>query len=204
MASDIDDNVHARLWGRRPLFGRLNIALLALLVTAPVAAACGGGSATPGVASIGSTTLTTSAAGTASSNGQPDLQHAYQEQLAYSQCMRSHGVPSYPDPTLSAHSLTIAGGHLDQRSPQFVSAGTTCKRLVPDGGPPSPAQIQAAITSLLKDAQCMRTHGVPNFPDPVVNGHEIGISLKGVNPNAPGFQAAQRICQKLAPLSGPG
>jgi hypothetical protein len=99
-----------------------------------------------------------------------------------------------------------AGNNINQDSPRFVSASTTCKRLVPDGGVPSPAQIQALIAQMVKNAECMRAHGVTNFPDPTVNvpGMLAGFSLKGLDPNSPQFQAAQKACQRLAPLGAGG
>ena len=99
-----------------------------------------------------------------------------------------------------------AGPNIDQDSPRFVSATTTCKRLVPDGGTPSPAQLQAMIAQMVKNAECMRAHGVTNFPDPTVNvpGILAGFSLKGLDPNSPQFQAAQRACERLAPLGAGG
>jgi hypothetical protein len=169
-------------------------------------AACDGGSASPGVASIGSTTSTTSALGTASSFGQTDQQF-YQVQLDYAACMRSHGEPSFPDPVLTGQSVHFGPGpNIDQDSPRFLSANTTCKRLVPDGGTPSPAQLQVVIAQMVKNAECMRAHGITNFPDPTVNvpGMLAGISLKGLDPNSPQFQAAQKACQRLAPLGAGG
>jgi hypothetical protein len=54
----------------------------------------------------------------------------------------------------------------------------------------------------IKVADCMRAHGVPNFPDPSSGG---GIQLpNGVDPQAPAFQSAQRACFKLFPGGGPG
>lgn len=48
----------------------------------------------------------------------------------------------------------------------------------------------------------MRSHGVPNFPDPGSSG---GIQIgNGINPKAPAFQAAQHACFKLLPGGGPG
>ena len=179
---------------------------LALAAVAGLLAACGSGSASPGVASIGSTTTTTSALGTASSFGQTDQQY-YQAQLDYAACMRSHGEPSFPDPVLRSQSVTFgAGPDIDQDSPRFVSATTTCKRLVPDGGAPSPAQIQTMIAQMVKNAECMRAHGITNFPDPTVNvpGIIAGFSLKGLDPNSPQFQGAQKACQRLAPLGAGG
>lgn len=50
----------------------------------------------------------------------------------------------------------------------------------------------------------MRSHGVPNFPDPSAGGG-IHISAgSGINPVSPSFKAAQQDCQKLLPGGGPG
>jgi len=184
---------------------RIGLVSLALISIALVAAACGDGSASPGVASIGATTSTTSALGTASSNDEADLQQAYEAQLAYAEWPRTHGEPAFPDPVLTSHNVSFGTGrNINQHSRQFISASTTCKRLVPDGGPPSPAQIQAAVARLLKNAECMRAHGITNFPDPTVSSHGSGNTLNGVAPNSPQFQTAQRTCQRLAPLGAPG
>jgi hypothetical protein len=54
----------------------------------------------------------------------------------------------------------------------------------------------------IKFADCMRGHGVPNFPDPSGRG---GIQItpgSGINPRAPAFQAAQNACSKLLPDGG--
>jgi hypothetical protein len=45
----------------------------------------------------------------------------------------------------------------------------------------------------------MRSHGVPNFPDPQFEtgpGGGVGIRLggPGVNPNSPAFQTAEKAC----------
>lgn len=201
-SDSVMSGVHAPHQGRRPHLWRAGLRALALVSFAFLAAACDGSSASPGVASIGSTTSTTSAIGTASSFGGSD-QQLYQAQLDYAACMRSHGEPSFPDPVLMSQSVMFGPGHnINQDSPRFVSANTTCKRLVPDGGTPSPAQIQALIAQMVKNAECMRAHGVTNFPDPTVNvpGILAGFSLKGLDPNSPHFQAAQKACQRLAPL----
>lgn len=45
----------------------------------------------------------------------------------------------------------------------------------------------------------MRSHGVPNFPDPGSGGAiQIG-SGSGINPRSPAFQSAQKACAKLLP-----
>jgi hypothetical protein len=50
----------------------------------------------------------------------------------------------------------------------------------------------------------MRTHGVPNFPDPSSHGGGIEITVgSGVDPASPAFEAAQGQCKKLLPGGGP-
>jgi hypothetical protein len=46
----------------------------------------------------------------------------------------------------------------------------------------------------------MRSHGVPNFPDPGTSGH-VGF---GRNLATPALQAAQKTCGSLLPGAGPG
>jgi hypothetical protein len=60
----------------------------------------------------------------------------------------------------------------------------------------------------------MRSHGVPNFPDPnvagggfqvQVSGYHTSVSignLPGINQQSPAFQAANSACQKLLPGGG--
>jgi hypothetical protein len=55
----------------------------------------------------------------------------------------------------------------------------------------------------IKFADCMRSHGVPNLPDPGSGG---GIKINansGINPQSPAFQSAQKACTKLLPGGGP-
>jgi len=85
---------------------------------------------------------------------------------------------------------------IDRMSPQYISADQTCRHLFP-GGVPTPAQNQQALAKELKFAQCMRGHGVPNFPDPTMAGVvRLGA---GVDPSSPQFQSAQKVCQALVP-----
>jgi hypothetical protein len=125
--------------------------------------------------------------------------------LAFAQCMRSHGVSNFPDPSGGRLNLQIQrtpGGTsvngVQVNAPAFQSAMNACKADLPNGGtprPPSAAQRQAA----LRFAQCMRSHGVPNFPDPQVSGSGVIIKAagQGIQLNAPAVQAAQQACQPL-------
>ena len=53
----------------------------------------------------------------------------------------------------------------------------------------------------LKFAECMRSHDVPNFPDPGANGGGFH-PIAGINPSSPAFQSAQHACAKLQPGGG--
>jgi hypothetical protein len=184
---------------------------VALIVTGAVAAlalsACGVGSASPGVASIGSTTTTTRPAPVAvTGNGASSAK--YRAALAYVSCMRQHGVTNFPDPTSNGTlNVTFATGGKDgapgtagisRNSSQYVTASTVCRHLLP-GGVPTPAQNARALAKELQFAQCMRSHGVANFPDPTSAGV---VRANGVDPGSPQFASAQTVCQSLVPGTG--
>lgn len=134
----------------------------------------------------------------------------YRDALAYVDCMRSHGVPRFPDPS-SDGQINVDFAHggkdgspgspgIDRNSPRYISADQTCRHLLP-GGVPTPAQNQQALANGLKLAKCMRSHGVPNYPDP--NPSDPGVvHLKGVDPSSPQFQTAQKACESVVPGYG--
>ncbi len=56
-------------------------------------------------------------------------------------------------------------------------------------------------------SQCMRTHGVPEFPEPtegqlLIHASDHNGHVTGVNPRSAQFQAAQKVCGKLLPNGG--
>jgi len=111
-----------------------------------------------------------------SAGSPPAGSSGYQQPLAYAQCMRSHGVPNFPDPNshggfdLSSQVVNGVVQGVDQTSPQFISANKACQKLLPGGGQGTPAQHRQQMSELLRLAQCMRAHGIPNFPDPTADG----------------------------------
>jgi hypothetical protein len=193
-------------------FSTVVLASGALLV-----AGCGGGSSSPGVAHLSSSTSGGASANTGGGSSAPEGGAATQQKMvAYAQCMRTHGVPEFPEPT-EGRLLIHTGnrdGHVtgvDPRSSQFQAAQKACGKLLPNGGVPSAAEQARVRESALKLSQCMRTHGVPNFPDPVVSGGGVQLKLRagganGIDPESPQFRAAQKACQSLAPggKGGPG
>ncbi len=74
--------------------------------------------------------------------------------------------------------------------------------LEPAGRGDGELRRRANLAKELKFAQCMRSHGVPDFPDPNKNGGFSGTST--VNPSSPTFQNAQSTCMQLSGLGGPG
>jgi hypothetical protein len=114
------------------------------------------------------------------------------------------GIPSSASgspasPQKLAQNEVGGGARLESlASPQFKAALQACNSVAVDAGfilVPTAAQRQQQLAQKLKFAQCMRTHGVPNYPDPNNQG---GITIggrDGIDPNSPQFQAAQKACQ---------
>jgi hypothetical protein len=167
------------------------------LTGAALALAGCGGSSQPGVAhlsSVGSSTTAQAAGGGSSTQGATPQQRL----VAFARCMRTHGVPGFPEP-VEGHIVVHKGSGLGPGSPQFEAAVSSCRKLVPGAGPKgaeTPAERQHRATGLLSFAQCMRAHGVPNFPDPTSSG-ELRLSTvtaAGVDVHAPSVQAAAQTC----------
>jgi hypothetical protein len=187
----------------------MNLSVVVLASAALLLAGCGG-SSSPGVAHLSSSTSGGSAADGAGKSSTPESSASTQQKMVtYSHCMRSHGVPEFPEPTeghLLIHS-SVRNGHVtgvNLQSSQFQAARKACGKLMPAGGTRSPAQQAKAQESALTFSQCMRTHGVPNFPDPTFSGGGARLTLKagganGIDPNSPQFKAAQKTCQSLMP-----
>jgi hypothetical protein len=142
---------------------------------------------------------------------------SYAQVLALAQCMRSHGVPNFPDPDASGgYSLTSSGSikgaggsSIDINSSQAQAAYGDCRHLVPSAPSISrleqleqqgQTQQEQLLPQMLKYSQCMRSNGVPNFPDfgQSAQSPPPGKSA-GINPSSPQFQAASTTCQHLLP-----
>lgn len=176
---------HARRAG--PLAGAL--AALGLLI-----AACSSGSGSPGVASL-----------SPSSGGSGSQAPGKADPIAYSQCMRAHGVKDFPDPDAQGRIQIRAqqGSDMAPDSPVFKAAQQACKSLAPTQ---SAQQQQQQRDAMLKYAQCMRSHGIKDFPDPNSQGGLLISAAPGgdLDPNSPQFKAAQEACKSYAPGGGPG
>jgi len=140
----------------------LYAALLAVLV---LLGACGG-SRSPGARGGGSPNNSASASA-----------------VAYSACMRSHGVPDYPDPEPDGNLPKGNAQAFGVSDSQYQTAERACQYSLPstnttfaasltqclETGDCPPAVVQQALTEGRKFAQCMRSRGVPNWPDPTID-----------------------------------
>jgi hypothetical protein len=166
--------------------------VVAAAASALLAAGCGGGSSGAKVAQVGSTPRTTTGTNPSSGSGKGNA-------VAYAACMRSHGVPLFPDP--NRHGAISPGKGVDPNSPQFRNAQGACRSLLPAGvgnttaGRSQLSPQQQAL--LLRYAKCMRSHGLPKFPDPTSYGS--ALEPDQVDTTSPQFQAANKICRSLLP-----
>jgi hypothetical protein len=169
-------------------------------------AACGGGLSKPSngaVAHLGATTtakLSSSQGGNSSempacARG-PDLRGpgwlCVSPSLAY--CMQTHGVPNFPEP--NAQGWAPASG-INTNSPSFGAASNHCL----PGAQPTLAPGTPVLAHALRFSQCMRSHGISDYPDPHLSGSgQAVISTQGrrgsdLDPNNPRFLAAARACR---------
>jgi hypothetical protein len=84
-----------------------------------------------------------------------------------------------------------------------------CSHLLPNNGQPTAGQLAQMEAKALKFAQCMRSHGLADFPDPQTVNGGFGIILSrsahsDLDPHNPRFQAAQAKCGGLMGGPAPG
>jgi len=166
-----------------------------------LAAACGGSPSSTG--SGGSA----NAAGPANS----------QAGIGYAGCMRSHGVPRYPDPSpaneLPSGLPKVSPEQLGVSSAQYQTAQSACAHLLPNGGRLTQSRSQQDLNAMRRFARCMRSHGVPTWPDPTNGSAGWGfdlVNVHGFDPNSQQIEQKMNVCQRAlppgigVPLSRPG
>ena len=139
--------------------------------------------------------------------------------VGYSPCMRSHGVPNFPDPDSSGQLPKGDAQRFGVSSSQLQAARQACQQLLPNNGGAINADSiqqcmmaddcpQALVQQVLNEernfARCMRSHGVPNWPDPTIDSQgrpvfAISISKDGFDPYSPQIWAKGNECSHLMP-----
>jgi hypothetical protein len=151
------------------------------------------------ISACGSSNATRNAAG---SNGRAS------RFIKFSACMRSHGVPNFPDPSAEG-GIHLDGTDVNPASPSFVSAQATCAKLLPGGGPGRQKPSAQQRAQFVQIAECMRRHGISDFPDPTnsvpsnpADYSEVqdlgGVVLaipKSINTGSPAYKQAATACQ---------
>jgi hypothetical protein len=122
--------------------------------------------------------------------------------VRFAECIREHGVADFPDPDAKGEfqygvSVSAAVWH---------KATTACKALQPPGTLSSKRTPKQQSASL-RFADCIRKHGVKDFPDPV-NGEPLINTYKIPSSNRPGgmtiLNAAMQKCRPLLKLAAGG
>ncbi len=145
------------------------------------------------------TVLLAAACGSVSPGAAAPPSRLYLQSLTYSRCMRTHGVPDFPilqqgpGGTL-VHPVSPPAGMLT--APAYDPAFRACLKLAVIGAG-SRARYQAAALQGLKQAECMRAHGIPGYPSPgTLDGgiHSPDFTAIGLDPHTLQFQAAAQAC----------
>jgi hypothetical protein len=139
----------------------------------------------------------------ASASARPTATGGDQEQLLrFARCMREHGVQM--DDPKAGEGIKLPDVVDPQTAQKVQTAMEACRQYLPNGGQPQkldPGQLD----QLRKFSQCMRDHGIKNFPDPDPNeGLKVDISKLGIDTKDPKFVAAQQACAKYQPAGPSG
>jgi hypothetical protein len=167
----------------RPLL--LAPALATLAGLSLVVCACGGSTGNH-LAQVPATTLTTNA----------------ERVLAFSGCVREHGVTNYPDPDGNGH-LPASGKQIARSSPKFPAAEGACMHILQSGDAAETQGDKQKLAFALKVARCMRLRGFPNYPDPTTSsassqGSGTRFEGTGIDTKSPRFQTTETACDKQA------
>jgi hypothetical protein len=139
--------------------------------------------------------------GTSSSTGPAGTQAVSFQAVAFSRCMRSHGVPDFPDPASGGEVPKVTPQQAGVSDSRFQAAQNACARL----RQPAQAQLPRIMTGLLDFSRCMRSHGIPNWPDPTTdrNGQPV-FDIPGINPDSPRVSRTADECTHLLVPSATG
>ncbi len=166
----------------RPPAARTAAAIIAAATLAMVAAACSGSPSSTGPG------------GSSNAGGLVSSQAASSKAVAFSHCMRSHGVPDFPDPFSRGGVPKVTPQQVGVSNSQFQVAERACAQLLQ----PTQAQVPEIMTGMLNFARCMRSHGVPNWPDPSTDSSGQPVfNIPGIDPDSPRVSNTADECTHL-------
>ena len=154
------------------------------------------------IATAGLAVLAAACSGSGSSAGSDGSRHGQQTVRAFSQCMRSDGVPKFPDPVDEVDLPKIFPKGLGVSSSQFNAAETACQHLLPPTGDISGSSrgISASVERCVVGGVCTRavTHWVAEQGAGVRPVHALAWAdqLAGPDhrcPGAPEFRGAAGV-----------
>jgi hypothetical protein len=173
-----------------------------------ISAGCGsnassesGTASSTGTASSSGSGGSTGTASSASSGADKKLTKQ-EKAVKFAECMRANGVPHFPDPDPNGDS----NFGVDVTREVWLKAIDACKALKPPGALSS-KRTPKQQSATLRFAQCVRDHGVKDFPDPV-NGEPVIDTYKIPSSNKPGgmtiLNAATQACGGILKSSAGG
>ncbi|GAA1571877.1 hypothetical protein GCM10009804_30280 [Kribbella hippodromi] len=120
--------------------------------------------------------------------------------LEFAKCMRENGVKNFPDPSDNGSQVLGKDSGVDPSSASFKKAQEACKDLIPQIDNESAGGQPADLVKSRVWAKCVRDHGVPQFPDPEIDGKVTVIDMTNV-PNEPGgpLDSALEACEDKRP-----
>jgi len=135
--------------------------------------------------------------------------------VSFSGCMRSHGLSGYPDPGSNGVLPKTSPQQLGVSGSRFQAAQQACQHLLPATGTAltarsmqqcylayvcPPALVQQALTAGLKLARCVRSQGVPDWPDPTVDAQGRPLfDIHVPRPTPPQVRRALNVCGRRYP-----
>lgn len=114
----------------------------------------------------------------------------------FTACMRAEGIVL--DDTGAGRGGPVVGGGQDATTVEAAMA--KCRAYLPNGGEPEKLPADD-IEMLRRYAECVREHGVPDYPDPDPQTGEVSLTEEQGRrlKSDPKLTAATQACQNLAP-----
>jgi hypothetical protein len=121
--------------------------------------------------------------------------------------MRSHGVSDFPDPSANGQIKIASNSVINFSSPAFNLAQSACQKLPGSGLSASGAATPRIMVRFLAFSECMRAHGITDFPDPTTSppppapGQSVsndGVYLfipVTIDVNSPTYESASVACR---------